>query len=150
MSHRAKLKQDVRNHMPRHVLARFQREMGSRHRERPILIHETHRLRFLEIYGRDLKTELDLNSKGFSRIACMCPKCPFFTKPLGVSVDGKLAPELEEHMRCYEMSISDFAFLKMAYFDDVWDNNFVRLMDLNTNNILNEIVQWNEFEGLFV
>jgi hypothetical protein len=145
---RAKLKQDVRNHMPRHVLARFQREMGSKHRERPILVSEAHRLRFLESHGRDLKMELDLNDKGFSRVACMCPRCPFFAKPLGVSVDGNLAQELKEHMRCYEMTISDFAFLKTVYLDDNWDNNFMRITNLN--NVLNEVVQWDEFQSLFV
>lgn len=76
--------------------------MLASHADLPIVVSPENAERFEKEHGRNLIEELDINEYGLSRIACMCPQCPFFKKPLGriTERDGKrcICPELQEHI----------------------------------------------------
>lgn len=50
--------------------------------------------------GVDAAAALDLDAKGFSRTACLCPSCPYYLRPLGFSNrPGRASPALKAHLR---------------------------------------------------
>ena len=50
-------------------------------------------------FSAEALAALDLDCKGLSRTACMCPGCPFFLKPLGPSDrSGKVSSVLKTHL----------------------------------------------------
>lgn len=54
-----------------------------------------------EITGVDAVKALDLDSKGLSRTACLCPTCPYYLKSLGpTNRPGKVSPALKAHLGC--------------------------------------------------
>jgi len=76
--------------------------MLASHADLPVIVSAENARRFQMQHGRDLMEELDINDYGLSRLACMCPQCPYFGKPLGrVTLrEGErcTCPELQEHI----------------------------------------------------
>lgn len=145
---RTKMKREVLVKVPKHVLKQYQSITLVSHFDLPVLVSKVNAERFRQKYNRDLRDELDVNEIGLSRVACMCPKCPFFMKPLGPKT-GTMAPELMEHLNSgvdglyYTMqgpvtNLSDF--LKI----------YVHPRINNINNLVNRELTWEEFEKHFI
>lgn len=101
-NHRIKFKNDVLAKTPSHVMQQYQSVMIITHIDLPIVISKENADRFKEKHGRDLLEEFQVNTWGVSRVACMCPKCPFFKKPLGqVAANAQISNELQEHINTF-------------------------------------------------
>lgn len=97
--------QKLRSHLYTHYLNSriFQREYD-RISERVHLNSSTPLLKaeyfdsFKARYGVDLSYDVQIQSSGISKVACLCYGCPHFLKPLGKSANGKMSPGLKMHL----------------------------------------------------
>ena len=65
-----------------HCLKKYDAEIDAKHEEKPLLITTVNAEIFQIFHGRNLIEEFQINEKGLSKIACMCPACPFFKKKI--------------------------------------------------------------------
>lgn len=72
-----------------HCLKKYDAEIDAKHEEKPLLITTVNAEIFQIFHGRNLIEEFQINEKGLSKIACMCPACPFFKKKFS----GPTTPE---------------------------------------------------------
>jgi len=158
---RDKLKRDILWKVPNYVLTRYQSIMLVGHAEFPVIISEENAAKFKEKHGRDLREEFDVTEYGLSRIACMCPQCPFFKKELGKRC-GSMVPQLQDHVSSgingfhrtviNNTSKSDFDLLA-----DLLKNSLLfRLGENQVKEAVNNInaikapVPWEQFERHFL
>lgn len=89
---------------------KFIREMSQAHSQPPILISQLNAQIFKAIYNRDLLEEYKTTSYGLSKIACMCPSCPFFKIKLNESATGEQFDDLLlEHISgCLELGAKGY------------------------------------------
>jgi hypothetical protein len=81
------------------VMKTFQSEMKIAPEAPPILIKGLNVEVFRAIHQRDLKTEFQTTAYGLSKIACMCPSCPFFKHKFSTDCDTQeFHPLLLEHI----------------------------------------------------
>lgn len=76
-----------------HCLKKYDAVIGPSHEEKPLLITTLNAQIFQILHGRNLIEEFQTNNKGLSKIACMCPACPFFKKKFS-------GPTTQEGFQC--------------------------------------------------
>lgn len=137
------------------------------HTDLPVIVSAENNERFLQKHGRDLRQVLEVNDFGLSRVACMCPKCPFFAKPFGPPnmFNGKptINVFLQEHINSFvpglhkavythhDKSHADImgAIIRHCMVFRVGEDN-VRDVVNTINNIRHRSVEWEVFEKYFV
>jgi len=70
-----------------HCIRKYDKFIEASHSESPILIQGINAEIFRVVHGIDLNEEFNTDSHGLSKIACMCPTCPFFKKKFTGPVD---------------------------------------------------------------
>ena len=148
---RAKLRRDAIELVPRYTQIKYQEAMLEAHRDPPVLITKEHCERFKEKHGRDLGAELDVNDFGLSLTACMCPRCPFFRKPLGARNAQRTTPcpQLHEHTHTFAPKVNNVAYIHVLFAQ-------MEVKDLAFVNVLNKIyndgggMDFQKFESYFV
>jgi hypothetical protein len=137
------------------------------HTELPVVISNENNQRFLEKHGKDLRQFLEVNDFGLSRVACMCPKCPFFGMPMGrpLMMGGRptINATLQEHINSFVPGLHKAIYThhdksNADIFGEIVRHcmtyrvgeDSVREVINTINNIRQQTVEWEEFERHFV